>query len=33
MWSGYYECVTPNKFKSTLGKFAPQFSGYSQVIL
>jgi ubiquitin carboxyl-terminal hydrolase 4/11/15 len=30
MWSGRHTCITPREFKWTIGKFAPQFSGYQQ---
>ena len=30
MWSGNYTVVSPVLFKSIIGEFAPQFSGYSQ---
>lgn len=30
MWSGYYSTVTPREFKVAVGRFAPQFSGFSQ---
>ncbi|XP_067906463.1 ubiquitin carboxyl-terminal hydrolase 15-like isoform X9 [Heterodontus francisci] len=30
MWSGKYSYVTPRAFKTQVGRFAPQFSGYQQ---
>ncbi|XP_075065694.1 ubiquitin carboxyl-terminal hydrolase 15 isoform X1 [Mixophyes fleayi] len=30
MWSGKYTYVTPRSFKTQVGRFAPQFSGYQQ---
>ena len=30
MWSGEYKSVAPRTFKRTLGRWAPQFSGFSQ---
>ncbi|KAJ8401395.1 hypothetical protein AAFF_G00386260 [Aldrovandia affinis] len=30
MWSGKYSHVTPRSFKTQVGRFAPQFSGYQQ---
>jgi hypothetical protein len=30
LWSGEYSVVTPGAFKTTVGEFAPQFSGYQQ---
>jgi len=30
LWSGDYTSVSPTAFKATLGKFAPQFSGFQQ---
>lgn len=30
MWSGCHQTVTPRDFKSTVGRFAPQFSGFAQ---
>eukprot|EP00696_Hemimastix_kukwesjijk_P002536 gnl/Hemi2/13103_TR4475_c0_g1_i1.p1 gnl/Hemi2/13103_TR4475_c0_g1~~gnl/Hemi2/13103_TR4475_c0_g1_i1.p1 ORF type:complete len:854 (+),score=238.49 gnl/Hemi2/13103_TR4475_c0_g1_i1:71-2632(+) len=30
LWSGKYTAVAPSDFKTALGKFAPQFSGYQQ---
>ena len=30
LWSGRYSDVKPGKFKTVLGNFAPQFSGYEQ---
>jgi ubiquitin carboxyl-terminal hydrolase 4/11/15 len=30
LWSGDYTVVTPSSFKSTIGEFQPQFSGYQQ---
>nr|XP_006000772.1 PREDICTED: ubiquitin carboxyl-terminal hydrolase 15 isoform X3 [Latimeria chalumnae] len=30
MWSGRYSYVTPRAFKTQVGRFAPQFSGYQQ---
>ncbi|XP_063783449.1 ubiquitin carboxyl-terminal hydrolase 15 isoform X3 [Pseudophryne corroboree] len=30
MWSGKYSYVTPRSFKTQVGRFAPQFSGYQQ---
>ncbi|XP_078531736.1 ubiquitin carboxyl-terminal hydrolase 15 isoform X4 [Lissotriton helveticus] len=30
MWSGKYSYVTPKAFKTQVGRFAPQFSGYQQ---
>ncbi|XP_030073101.1 ubiquitin carboxyl-terminal hydrolase 15 isoform X2 [Microcaecilia unicolor] len=30
MWSGKYSYVTPRVFKTQVGRFAPQFSGYQQ---
>ncbi|KAL4612787.1 ubiquitin carboxyl-terminal hydrolase 15 isoform X3 [Arapaima gigas] len=30
MWSGKYSYVTPRPFKTQVGRFAPQFSGYQQ---
>ena len=30
MWSGGYDAVSPAPFKSTLGKWVPQFRGYEQ---
>ena len=30
MWSNSYRVCAPTKFKSVIGKFAPQFSGYQQ---
>uniref|UniRef100_A0A8C4R1T8 ubiquitinyl hydrolase 1 n=1 Tax=Eptatretus burgeri TaxID=7764 RepID=A0A8C4R1T8_EPTBU len=30
MWSGCFNYVTPRAFKTLVGKFAPQFSGYQQ---
>jgi ubiquitin C-terminal hydrolase len=30
MWSGNYGAVGPKNFKLTLGKWAPQFSGFQQ---
>ena len=30
MWSGEYKTLAPRTFKKTLGRWAPQFSGYSQ---
>jgi len=30
VWGGKSSAVSPHEFKTTLGKFAPQFSGYSQ---
>jgi len=30
MWSGRYKYIMPRNFKSVVGRFAPQFSGYSQ---
>lgn len=30
MWSGKHSYVSPREFKHTIGKFAPQFSGYQQ---
>jgi ubiquitin carboxyl-terminal hydrolase 4/11 len=30
MWSGQYSAVGPKNFKLTLGKWAPQFSGFQQ---
>lgn len=30
MWSGSYTTVSPRSLKTTIGKWAPQFSGYSQ---
>ncbi|GMT23377.1 hypothetical protein PFISCL1PPCAC_14674, partial [Pristionchus fissidentatus] len=30
MWSGRHESFVPRNFKSTIGKFAPRFSGYAQ---
>lgn len=30
MWSGCHQTVTPREFKSTVGRFAPQFSGFAQ---
>lgn len=31
IWSGSYSSIAPKSFKLTLGKFAPQFSGFNQV--
>ncbi|XP_029016817.1 ubiquitin carboxyl-terminal hydrolase 15-like isoform X2 [Betta splendens] len=30
LWSGKYSYVTPRPFKTQVGRFAPQFSGYQQ---
>jgi len=30
MWSGKYSYVVPRNFKTAVGRFAPQFSGYQQ---
>jgi len=30
MWSGEFESIAPKKFKHVLGKWAPQFEGFSQ---
>lgn len=30
MWSGKHSYISPRDFKYTIGKFAPQFSGYAQ---
>uniref|UniRef100_A0A0K2U5A0 Ubiquitin carboxyl-terminal hydrolase n=1 Tax=Lepeophtheirus salmonis TaxID=72036 RepID=A0A0K2U5A0_LEPSM len=30
MWSGNYSYIVPRSFKSAVGRFAPQFSGYQQ---
>ncbi|KAG5267227.1 hypothetical protein AALO_G00219400 [Alosa alosa] len=30
LWSGKYSYVTPRAFKTQVGRFAPQFSGYQQ---
>ncbi|KAG1926570.1 ubiquitin carboxyl-terminal hydrolase 15-like isoform X1 [Pimephales promelas] len=30
LWSGKQSCVTPRPFKTLVGRFAPQFSGYQQ---
>ncbi|PAA88514.1 hypothetical protein BOX15_Mlig007643g1 [Macrostomum lignano] len=30
MWSGRYSSISPRQFKQTLGRFAPQFSGFQQ---
>lgn len=30
MWSGKYSHVMPRHFKMSVGRFAPQFSGYQQ---
>jgi ubiquitin C-terminal hydrolase len=30
MWSGKHSYISPKEFKYTIGKFAPQFSGYQQ---
>ncbi|XP_035283172.1 ubiquitin carboxyl-terminal hydrolase 15-like isoform X2 [Anguilla anguilla] len=30
VWSGKYSYVTPRSFKTQVGRFAPQFSGYQQ---
>lgn len=30
MWSGRYSYVVPRNFKTAVGRFAPQFSGYQQ---
>lgn len=30
MWSGEYKTLSPRSFKRTLGRWAPQFSGFSQ---
>ena len=30
MWSGKYSVITPRQFKTSVGRFAPQFSGYQQ---
>jgi ubiquitin carboxyl-terminal hydrolase 4/11 len=30
LWSGDYSSVSPTAFKATLGRFAPQFSGFQQ---
>ncbi|MDP2435274.1 MAG: hypothetical protein Q8P67_05990, partial [archaeon] len=30
VWSGKYSIVSPNDFKTTIGKFRPQFSGFNQ---
>eukprot|EP00096_Caligus_rogercresseyi_P014828 TRINITY_DN7315_c0_g1_i3.p1 TRINITY_DN7315_c0_g1~~TRINITY_DN7315_c0_g1_i3.p1 ORF type:complete len:1142 (+),score=411.60 TRINITY_DN7315_c0_g1_i3:251-3676(+) len=30
MWSGRYKYIHPRAFKSAVGRFAPQFSGYQQ---
>lgn len=30
MWTGQHSVITPREFKQTIGRFAPQFSGYQQ---
>ncbi|CAG2175454.1 unnamed protein product [Oppiella nova] len=30
MWSGSHTCLAPREFKLSVGRFAPQFSGFSQ---
>ena len=30
MWSGRYSVISPRQFKTAVGRFAPQFSGYQQ---
>jgi len=30
LWSGRYPSISPNRFKSALSRFAPQFSGFQQ---
>lgn len=30
MWSGKYSVISPRQFKTAVGRFAPQFSGYQQ---
>lgn len=30
IWNGRYHSISPSRFKSALGRFAPQFSGYQQ---
>ena len=30
MWSGSHTCLAPREFKLAVGRFAPQFSGFSQ---
>jgi ubiquitin carboxyl-terminal hydrolase 4/11/15 len=30
IWNGRYMSISPSRFKSALGRFAPQFSGYQQ---
>ena len=30
MWSGRYSVISPRQFKTSVGRFAPQFSGYQQ---
>ena len=30
LWSGQYKHIAPREFKSTIGRFAQQFSGTSQ---
>ncbi len=30
MWTGEYSCIAPRTLKKCVGKFAPQFNGYSQ---
>lgn len=30
LWSGQYSSVAPRNFKTQVGRFAPQFSGYQQ---
>lgn len=30
MWSGKYSVISPRQFKTSVGRFAPQFSGYQQ---
>ena len=30
MWSGKYSMISPRQFKTAVGRFAPQFSGYQQ---
>jgi ubiquitin carboxyl-terminal hydrolase 4/11/15 len=30
MWSGRYSVIAPRQFKTAVGRFAPQFSGYQQ---
>ena len=30
MWSGNHPCLAPRDFKSAVGRFAPQFSGFQQ---